>query len=208
MPIPKPDYVLQSEYRQLALQLDLPEVELDGVPAEEARRRSEAARQALEQLRGVKDYPWMGDYFRLLEGHWPWRQAAYIAWASSPKDGRQPATQDELARQHLGLSSDRAISTWRSRNPAIQEVIAFLQAAPLFENRADQFRALNAGANKAGDDYKYFNHLKLAMEMRGDYVPKSELEALLKKKAESGDLADVPDEQLRQVENLADEANE
>lgn len=200
MPIPKPDFALASEYRQKAFALDLPEIESENVSPEEARRRSETARQALEMRRSSADvqrtFPWLEDYFALLEGGWPWRQAAYIAWASSPKEGRRPETQDKLAREHLGLSSDRAIATWRSKNPAILDMIAFLQAAPLWEHRADQFRALAEGANKAGHDYKYFNHLKLAMEMRGDYVPKSELEALLRGKAESGDMADVSREEL------------
>jgi len=147
----------------------------------------------------------MEDYFRLLEGGWPWRQAAYIAWASSPKDGRQPKTQKELAREHLGLSDDRVISTWRSKNEAILDMIAFLQAAPLWEHRSDQFRALAEGANKAGQDYKYFNHLKLAMEMRGDYVPKSELEAMLRGKAESSDASEISREELERRARMADD---
>jgi hypothetical protein len=207
MPIPKPDFSLATEYRQRAFDLDLPEVESECVSVEEARRRSEAARQALEIRRGElgnKSFAWLEDYFSLLDGGWPWRQAAYIAWASSPKDGRMPETQDKLAREYLGLNSDRVIATWRSKNPAIVDMIAFLQAAPLWEHRADQFRALAEGANKAGTDYKFFNHLKLAMEMRGDYVPRSELEALLRGKSESGDLADVSREELERQARMAD----
>jgi hypothetical protein len=209
MPIPKPDFTLASAYRQMALELDLPEVESDSVSVEEARRRSETARLALEVRRGKPGtFTWLEDYFALLEGGWPWRQAAYIAWASSPKDGRLPETQDKLAREHLGLSSDRAIATWRSKNPAILDMIAFLQAAPLWEHRADQFKALTEGANRAGEDYKFFNHLKLAMEMRGDYIPKSELEALLRGKTVSGDLADVSSEELRRQARLADDGKQ
>jgi hypothetical protein len=206
MPVQKPDYALDKAYQQKAFELDLPEVELEGIPVEEARRRSETAKLALEMRydRPGESLPWMGDYFKLLEGNWPWRQAAYIAWASSPKEGRTPKTQDQLAREHLGLNSDRVIATWRARNPAIQDMVAFLQAAPLWESRADQFRALIEGANKAGQDYKFFNHLKLAMEMRGDYVPKSELEALLRAKADSGDPADLPREELERQAKLAD----
>lgn len=202
MPISKPDYALPEKYRQMALGLDLPEVELDGVSLEEARRRSEVARSALESLRSKEEYPWLEDYLKLLDGGWPWRQAAYIAWASSPKTTRTPKSQDELARLHLGLTSDRAISTWRKHNDAIDEMIAFLQAAPLWETRADDFAALTQGAAKAGSDYKFFNHLKLKLEMRGDYVPKSELEALLKAKAISGDLSDVSREELERQAKL------
>lgn len=192
MPVQQPDYVLTDEYQQLALKLDLAEVEVDGLPMDEARIRSEAARAALEK--SVRA-PWLEEYLKLREGGWPWRQAAYIAWASTPRDGRNPKTQDELARDYLGLTTDRAISTWRRRNPAILEMIAILQAAPLWEQRADHFKALNDGAARAGNDYKFFNHLKLAMEMRGDYIPASRLSAELRKKI-TGDLSDLSDEDL------------
>lgn len=170
------------------MELDDPALEVHEdvsvVSAEEARRRNLAARHALETLRGNTDAPrWLDDMWRLIDGGWPWRQAAFIAWASSPKISRQPKTQDELAKQFLGLGSDRVIAVWRKRNPEIDTVIGLLQSAPLWESRADDFRALAEGASRAGEDYKFFNHLKLAMEMRGDYVPKSELEALLKRKA-------------------------
>ncbi len=196
MPIVKPDYELSNEFRQLALDLELPEVVSEGVSVEEARRRSETALTALKMLRGTKDAPpWLDAFFQLVDGGWPWRQATYIAWASTPRDGRQPATQDELAQKFLGLTSDRRIAVWRKRNPAILEMIAVLQSAPLWEQRADQFKALNEGANKAGDDYKFFNHLKLAMEMRRDYVPASQISADLRRKI-SGDLSDLSDEEL------------
>lgn len=187
MPVEKPVLTLDANAQQLALELDLPEVELEGVSPEEARRRSEAAHHTLEALRGKDGAPaWLEDVFQLIDAGWPWRQAAFIAWASSPKLKREPKTQDELARKYLGLTSDRAISTWRKRNPAIDIVVGLLQSAPLWDSRADDFKALVEGAGKAGEDYKFFNHLKLAMEMRGDYVPKSELEAYLKRRASGG----------------------
>lgn len=200
MPISEPRYALPDEYRQLALDLDLPEVELEGVSPEEARRRST---HALQELKLRKDAPtppiWLNTFFELLDSGWAWRQAAYIAWASTPRDGRMPETQDELARNYLGLTSDRAIATWRKKNPAIIEMIAILQSAPLWEQRADHFKALNDGAKKAGGDYKFFNHLKLAMEMRGDYIPASQISAILRKKA-TGDLSEYSDEELAVIE--------
>jgi hypothetical protein len=187
MPINKPDYTLEAQYQQKAFELDLPEVEFEGVSPEEAARRSAVARHALEGLRGETGAPgWLDDVFRLIDGGWPWRQATFIAWASSPRIDRSPKTQDELAKKYLGLTSDRVISTWRKRNPEIDTVIGLLQSAPLWDSRADDFAALEEGAAKAGEDYKFFNHLKLKLEMRGDYVPKSELEALLKRKAGAG----------------------
>ena len=197
MPISKPDYALP---RQLALELDLPEDEIRQgeviLSTDEVQRRSETARLALNSLRGQPGAPgWLSDYWQLIEGGWPWRVAAFIAWASSPRKDRRPATQDELATKHLGLTSDRAISTWCKRNPAIIEMIALLQAAPLFQHRADAFDSLVKGMLQSGGDYKFFNHLKLFMEMSGDYVPTSKLSAELRKKL-GGDLSELSDDEL------------
>ena len=174
MPIQKPDY-------QLSFDLDLPDEQPSGRSAmsvEEIRLRSETARQAFE---GRTDMKWLEEYSRLRDGGWDWRVAAYIAWASSPKVDRDPKTQDELARRHLGLTSDRAIATWRKKNPAIDEMVAILQSAGTWEFRADQFDALNEGARKSKEDYKFFPYLKMAMEMRNDYVPTAKLDAMLRK---------------------------
>lgn len=183
----KPKFELSEEYSQLALGLDLPEVELDGISTEEARVRSEAGRSALVVLKGQKNQPaWYERFESLILGGWPWRQACYIAWASMPKDGRTPETQEQLATQFLNLGSDRAISTWRKKNPAIDSMVAILQSAELWEHRADSFKNLIEGMKQAGSDYKYFNHLKLYMEMTGDYVPLNQIAAVLKRKADGG----------------------
>ena len=187
MPIVKARFQLPDEYAQLALGLELPEVELDHVTEEEARLRSEAGRAALMALKSEKNQPvWFERFENLLNSGWPWRQACYIAWASTPKDGRKPETQDELAKQFLNLTSDRAISTWRKKNPAIESMVAVLQSAELWEHRADSFKNLIEGMKKSGDDYKFFNHLKLYMEMTGDYIPLSQLAAVIKKKSDGG----------------------
>lgn len=170
MPISKPDY-------QLRLPLELEEMESGQQPLspEEIRLRSETARMALNHA----DVAWKDEYLNLVEGGWNWRVAAYIAWASTPKDGRIPKTQDELATQHLSLTSDRQISEWRRKNPSIDQMIASLQSSPLWEHRASYYKALDKGAKKAGDDYKFYKHLQLALELLGDYVSKSEIEAKL-----------------------------
>lgn len=161
MPIPKITY-------QLPLALDLPE-EVD-LGDEDARLKSEAARTALEGLYGRIGAPrWLDESLELIKGGWPWRVAAYIAWASSPRVGRDPKTQDELARQHLGLTSDRAISTWRKRNPAIDEMVRVMQAAPLFKHRAEIFTALVAVAAKP--EYKSHNDRELALELMATTCP-------------------------------------
>ena len=185
MPTAKPVFQLADEYKQIALDLDLPEIESDGVSVEEARIRSEAGRAALLVLKGTPNQPaWFSRFEALIVGGWPWRQAVYIAWASMPKEGRKPETQDELAKQVLGLTSDRAISTWRSKNAAIDTMIRVMQSAELWEYRADWFSNLIKGMLRAGEDYKFFNHLKLFGEITGDYVPLTQLAAVLKRKAD------------------------
>src|SRR3972149_24805 len=189
MPVTKPDY-------QLQLPLDMDEEAPSDQPLvvspEEARLRAETARTALE---GRTDLKWMEEYARLRDGNWPWRVAAYIAWASSPKVSRFPKTQDELARKYLGLTSDRSIATWRKKNPAIDEMVAILQASPLWDFRAEGFLALTPNAVKP--DYKTHNDRKLFLELTGDYVPTSKLAAMLTKGSMTkNDLKEMSDSEL------------
>ena len=187
MPVAKPKFDLADEFRQLALGLELPKVELDGMDIEEARLKSEAGRSALFALKGMPGQPtWFERFEQLLNGGWPWRQAAYIAWASTPKEGRAPKTQEELAKQVLNLTSDRAISTWRKKNPAIDTMVTLLQSAELWDHRADAFQQLVDGVKKAGTDYKFAKHLEIFLRMTGDDVPTSQLVALIKRKGSAG----------------------
>ncbi len=183
-----------GKLQQMMLELDLPEVQLEGITPDQARLRAETARHVLEARTGADAPAWLNDYFMLQDKGWPFRQAAYIAWASTPSDKRQPKTQQELAAL-LGLSSDRAISTWRKKNPAILETIALMQSAALWTHRSDAFANLIDGMKQAGSDYKFFNHLKLYLEMTGDYVPTSKFMADLKKKL-STDPSDLSDEEI------------
>lgn len=205
MPVAKPNFTLSEEFTQLALGLELPEVELEGVSVEEARIRSETGRSALYTLKGTPSQPaWFERFEMLINSGWPWRQATFIAWASMPKDGRTPKTQEELAKQFLNLTSDRAVSTWRRKNPAIDSMVAVLQSAELWEHRADAFKNLLDGMKNAGGDYKFFNHLKLYLEMTGDYVPLSQLAAVVKRKAIGG-VKDADEETLDLLAQGAEE---
>lgn len=160
MSIKKPVY-------QLSLALELPEPEGEQQSVEEARAHSDAARRALEGLYGKAGAPrWLDDYVELCGGGWPWRVAAYIAWASTPKMAREPRTQDELARLHLGLSNDRAISTWRGKNPMIDQMVHKLQGSPLWKHRAEIITAMVAVAVKP--DAKGHQDRKMALKMMGD----------------------------------------
>lgn len=205
MPVAKPNFALSEEFTQLALGLELPEVELEGVSVEVARLRSEAGRSALLALKATESQPaWFGRFEMLTNSGWPWRQATYIAWASMPKEGRKPDTQEGLAKEFLNLTSDRAINTWRRKNPAIDSMVAVLQSAELWEHRADAFKNLLDGMKNAGNDYKFFHHLKLYLEMTGDYVPLSQLAAVVKRKA-SGGVKDADEDTLDLLAQGAEE---
>ena len=179
------------------------------ITPEEARLISEAARQALEnfnpdfaltpspspfQGEGSERGRWWGDYLKLIEMRWPWRVACYIAWAASPKLMRWPRTLDELAKEVLGLTGPRVIYTWRKRHASIDTVVAMMQAAPLWEHRREILSAMVAVAVQP--DYKGFNDRKLALEMLGDYVPKSQLQVGMRA---TGALAELSDAELEKL---------
>jgi len=191
-------------------QLTLP---LDGVEeavledlhlsTEEVRQRSEAALSALSALRlknpesGKVGQPtWWDLYQQLHDGGWSWRVAVYIAWAAQPKRYRQPETQYELATQCLGLTSDRPISTWRKRNPAIDNTVGMLQGAIIFNALPDAYDAMIRVATEA--DYKGHQDRKLMFEMAGVYTPRISAE-LRKRGLTMDDLAEMSDDELEAI---------
>ena len=200
---------------QLGLGLDVPEEESSGISPDEALRRSETARLALERLISPKHaltppgeagegsdgaaqrsettgFAWLDEYWKLRDAGWHWRVAAYIAWAASPKVGRTPRTQEELAQQILGLTSDRVIATWRKKNPVIDDVISLMQAAPLLSHRRDFYDALAWSASQR--DHRSKPDRQLAFELLGDYVPRARLD--LRKTDDVADLSTYSDEEL------------
>jgi hypothetical protein len=163
------------------IERDLAAADSPAMSPEQALLISNAARQALadgsaeDPARTAQ--PWLDDYRELLEHGWPWRVACYIAWRSAPRrnsDGteRWPKTQGELAREVLGLESDRVIRTWRERNPGIEAAIAMVKAKALFEHRRDVFNALVTSASNPS--HKNHTDRKLFLEMTGDYTPRQE----------------------------------
>ena len=194
MPLPKPTY-------QLTLALDIPEEDQGAKPPSprEAALLREQARQVFDEMDADERPSWYEDFEQLMLGGWPFRVAAYIAWASSPRQGRQPGTLKELASM-LGLKSTNAIHTWRRKNPAIDQQVALLQAAPLFKHRRERFEVLDRASLKADEDYKFFPYLKLAFEMSGDYVPRSQLD--LGKAAVQDDLEELDDADLQAAREM------
>lgn len=188
------------DYEQSAL-FAADEFELDdGVISQaEARLRSETARRTLGNL---LDLPvWYEEYLRLMDGGRPWRVAAYIAWASVPKKKRWPETQEKLASDVLGLTSDRQIIKWRKKDPSIMDMVSSLQAATLLEHRADVFNALITSA--VDPDYKSHQDRKLFLEITGDYVPSSKIDAILSRSAGEG----VAGQSTESLERWVDDLN-
>jgi len=190
-PIQKPDW---DYLQQIPLGLEIDEVEPGIVTPDEARLRSEAARSLFDDAEAKPE--WFARYAELRSAGWSWRVAAYIAWASCPRKNRFPKSQEELATKVLGLTSDRQIWTWRTKNPSIDETVALLQAAPLFEHRADILRALIDSATNP--DYKHHQDRKVALEMMGDYVPRIKVDAERRK---IDDLDQLSEEELRAIAN-------
>jgi len=114
-------------------------------------------------------YAWEAEALELEQQYKP-QIAAYIAWAASPAKGRLPATQAELASL-LGLKSDRTIRQWREKDKTIEAEIKTRQASPLWSQRRDIFEALAASASTP--DAANHSDRKLALEMLGDYIPRS-----------------------------------
>jgi hypothetical protein len=193
----RPDYdfsIYEQDIQPSLFELDLPALEDKGavetLSFEQVRRREEIAiglfSKKLEEIKAMSD-PARAEggfsgvpayyevYLDLRDGGWPPRIAAYIAWASSPRQNRWPKTQDELALL-LGLTSDRQFTKWRRANKAIDDLIAKLQIEPLLKHRADVFTALITSASTP--DYKNQPDRKLYLEITGDHVPTTKVQGL------------------------------
>lgn len=177
--------------RQLAL-LDMePETEAEWETPEQVRERLKAAHLAFLQMEPKPE--WMEEYEELIEAGWGHKVAVYIAWASCPKGKRTPRTIGEVAGL-LGLNSPRVIYQWRKENPVIDETVTLMQAAPLFQHRADVIGALVEAASNG--DYKYAPDRRTYFNLTGDLVEGIELRV----KPKVDDLSGLSDEELAVLE--------
>jgi hypothetical protein len=117
---------------------------------------------------------WAETYQQLLNANVRPRIAAFVAWATMPKKYRYPETQDKLATEILGLTSDRAIATWRKKYPEIDMMISALQADAMLEYRPGAFHAL--GTVAADPSYRANPDRRLFFEMTKDYTPRQKIE--------------------------------
>jgi hypothetical protein len=169
MAIKPPEY-------QLKMALNVPDADQaqDVLSLEEVRLRSEAARAGLEngtswpvdpETKLPKPPAMMQEYYRLCAGGWPWRVAMYIVWLATPKRLRWPASQEELATQILGLTSDRVLSTWRTKNPVIDALARDIGVGRALERLTDSIDAMMEVA--AIPDYKGKGDRELHLKMAG-----------------------------------------
>ena len=122
-----------------------------------------------------EDVPlWAELYHQLLIANVRPRIAAYVAWATMPKKYRWPETQEKLATEVLGLTSDRAIATWRKKYPEIDMMISELQSEAMLEYRPGAFHAL--GSVAADPSYRANPDRRLFFEMTRDYTPRQKIE--------------------------------
>lgn len=116
---------------------------------------------------------WADTYQQLINAGVRGRIAAYIAWATMPKKYRYPETQEKLATEFLGLTSDRAIATWRKKYPEIDMMVSELQAEAMLQFRPGAFQAL--GQVAADPSYRANPDRRLFFEMTGDYTPRQKI---------------------------------
>lgn len=174
-----------------------------GESAEAVRVRAETARRAAEmRLEAAgEEFSWLEHYLMLREAGWDWKAAIYVAWAASPKHERYPKTLEELATQFLGLSGPRRIFEWKRKNPAMEDTIAMLQAAPLLQHRADIYSALITVASDP--DYKGHQDRKLALELLGDYTPRADQN--IRVSGAGIDLSGLSEEELARLAGVVSE---
>lgn len=143
----------------------------DGIEPTAGDDQTHAASHALFST-VLGDLAWSDTYQALLEEGWEWRKAAYIAWASLPAIGRQPATLGEFANL-IGLRSTKAIRAWRMKNKAIDLAVQRLSLGSLIDSAPAVIEALVESASDP--NYKASPDRKLYFEMTGMYVPRSRI---------------------------------
>ncbi len=165
----------------------------DNARAELEKRLKNQVVEVDEQGVAKPSVTWGNLYNRLVGLGWQWRVATYIAWAASKKIGRVPSTQEQLATDYLGLTSDRAINKWRAANPKIDEIVGTLQTHYIFDYIPDAIEAMGISAsqpNKEGNRDR-----KLMFEMLGMYQPSMRIKE--EKTPVENDLAGIPADVLK-----------
>jgi hypothetical protein len=116
---------------------------IEPLSAQEVRERMMMAKKVFADKLNNGELPdYMRNYNRLLKAGVPFRIALYITWVTIPTKYRWPETLEELATKLMGLTSDRAIYTWRGKYPYIDHMIADLQSEEFLEFRPGAIAAM------------------------------------------------------------------
>jgi hypothetical protein len=161
-------------------------------PLAEAQIRSAQAKRIFEASDAAE--PWLDDYFTLVAEGWSWRQAVYLIWAALPPGQRSPRTQEALATEVLGLTSDRQIWEW-NQNPAIEARRARLVRSVIKKSLPEVYEALIESAKKANP--RSHSDRRLLLEMAGEYTPKQTLTV----GPERADESEMSEEELRKLKS-------
>lgn len=90
-------------------------------------------------------------------------QLKFIEWLATPREERSPPTQDLLASK-MSINR-RTLYRWRQEK-ALQEAVLQRARSLLSDDLPNIYGALRREAKKGG-----YQHIKLALEMTGEYDP-------------------------------------
>jgi hypothetical protein len=114
-----------------------------------------------------------------MKDSWTEKQLKFIEWLSLPRYARTPPTQEMFA-ETIGVS-DLTLWRWKKLD-GFQESVNALARQTVGAKLPEVYGALLREAEKGS-----FPHIKLALELSGDYVEKSETRGEIKLKVEYGD---------------------
>ena len=117
-------------------------------------------------------------YGLLVNEGWSERQAMYMAWKSHPPEALRgaglPITQIKLCVDVLCLKSDAAVRQWRRKYPDMEgRILTIQRQGPLAHYRPMVLHKMAEGAILT----EYTADRRLFLEMTGDYVPASKMDA-------------------------------
>ena len=137
---------------------------------------------------------WDEDFMEVLMQGWNWQQAAYIAWASTPVQLRNPRSIVGFCEMTgMGRST---LYDWLKQNTAVAGVIRNRIVKPIADKSRDIVDAMIETA--VVPDPKNFQDRKMALEILQIYVPGKALFEDMRKKGEV-DLSKRSDAELEEI---------
>lgn len=124
-----------------------------------------------------------------MQENWTPNQLKFIEWLATPKQDRRPETVELLAAE-IGVN---AATLWRWKKlDGFQDAVNALARSSVSTRLPEVYGALLREAEKGS-----FQHIKLALELSGDYVERSETKI-------SGNLEFSADEAAKAARELAE----